>query len=400
MSTSQALILNRGEERRLRAGHLWVFSNEVDVARSPLKDFAPGQVADVVDSRGKPLGTAMVNPHSLICARLISRRPGRAPSRAWLRRRIEQALALRERCYRQPFYRLFFGEADGLPGLVLDRFDKVLVGQLNTAGTDALREDIEAALEDVLAPTGILWRNDSAVRELEGLKREVEPGPGQLPAQVTVQEGELAFTLDLMAAQKTGWYFDQQANRARVAPLIRPGDRVLDVYAYHGAWGLMAASRGASEVHIVDSSAPAVAAIRANALANGFEPIVRPVQEDAERAMDRLLADKARFDVVIVDPPAFAPRARDVRPALNAYRRVNEKAMRLVEPGGLLISCSCSAHVHEERFGDILRQASRHIDRELQIIQRLEQGPDHPVHPAIAETRYLKGFSCRVLASF
>lgn len=400
MPTTQPLILNRGEERRLRAGHLWVFSNEVDVKRSPLKDFTPGQVADVVDSSGKPLGTALVNPHSLICARLISRRPGRAPSRAWLARRIEQALALRERCYPQPFYRLFFGEADGLPGLVLDRFDDIIVGQLNTAGTDALRAEIEAALKKVLAPAGILWRNDSPVRELEGLQRHVEPGPGEIPEQVRVIEGELKFMIDLMGAQKTGWYFDQQANRARVAPLIQPGNRVLDLYAYHGAWGLMAASRGASEVHIVDSSAPAVAAIRANAAANNFEAVVRPVQEDAERVMDRLLAEKTRFDVVIVDPPAFAPRARDVRPALNAYRRVNEKAMRLVEPGGLLVSCSCSAHVHEERFGDTLRQAARHIDRELQLIQRLEQGPDHPVHPAIAETRYLKGYSCRVLPSF
>lgn len=400
MSNEQPLILNRGEERRLRAGHLWVFSNEVDVKRSPLKDFTPGQTADVVDSSGKPLGTALINPHSLICARLISRRPGRKPSQAWLTRRIEQALALRERCYSDPYYRLFFGEGDGLPGLVLDRFDDIIVGQLNTAGTDALRGEIEGALAKVLAPSGILWRNDAPVRELEGLTRSVEPGPGQIPDQVTVHEGKLAFQIDLMGAQKTGWYFDQQANRARVAPLMRAGDRVLDLYAYHGAWGLTAAARGAAEVHIVDSSAPAVAAIRANAAANGFDPIVRPVHEDAERCMDRLLAEKTRFDVVIVDPPALAPKARDVRPALNAYRRINEKAMRLVEPGGLLISCSCSAHILEDRFAGLLRQAARHIDRELQVVQRLEQGPDHPVHPAIAETRYLKGLTCRVLASF
>jgi 23S rRNA (cytosine1962-C5)-methyltransferase len=400
MTDSKPLILNRGEERRLRAGHLWVFSNEVDVRRSPLKGFSPGEVADVHDSRGKPLGTALINPNSLICARLISRRPGRTPSSAWLARRIEQALALRERIYPGPYYRLFFGEADGLPGLVLDRFGEIVVGQLNTAGTDALKGEIEAAIERVLKPAGILWRNDSSVRELEGLKRLIEPGPGAIPDSVDIHEGELRFQIDLMGAQKTGWYFDQQANRARVAALIQPGDRVLDLYAYHGAWGLMAAARGAAEVHAVDSSAPAVAAIRANAAANCFESLVRPIHEDAERCMDRLLADKARFDVVMVDPPAFAPRARDVKPALNAYRRVNEKAMRLVEPGGLLVSCSCSAHIHEERFVDTLRQAARHIDRELQILKRLEQGPDHPVHPAITETRYLKGIAGRVLASF
>ena len=400
MTTSDALILNRGEERRLRAGHLWVFSNEVDNKRSPIKQFEPGQVADVVDSRGKPLGTALVNPHSLICARLISRKPGRSPSTAFLARRLEQALKLREQLFARPYYRLVYGEADGLPGLVLDRFGDVIVGQLNTAGMDCLRSPIEAALEKVLAPTGILWRNDSPVRELEGLSRQIEPGPGAIPEDVVAIEGGLRFRLDLMSAQKTGWYYDQQANRARVWPLLGEATRVLDLYAYHGAWGIGAAALGADQVHCVDSSAPAVAAIRANAAANGVSRAVHPIHGDAEKTMDGLLADKTRFDAVIVDPPAFAPRAKDVKPALNAYRRINQKAMRLVEPGGLLISCSCSAHVHEDRFGDILRQAARHVDRELQVIMRLEQGPDHPVHPAIDETRYLKGLVMRVLPSF
>ncbi len=400
MTTHHPLILNKGEERRLRAGHLWVFSNEVDIKRSPLKGFEPGQIADVVDSHGKPHGTAMINPNSLICARLISRRPGRAPSRAWIGKRMAQALALRERIYPRPYYRLFFGEGDGLPGLVLDRFGDVIVGQLNTAGTDALKSEIEAALVKLIAPTGILWRNDSPVRELEGLKRVVEPGPGQLPDEVVVIEGGLRFRLNLMSAQKTGWYFDQQANRARVWPLLGEARNVLDLYAYHGAWGIGAAVLGAESVHCVDSSQPAVSALTTHAATNGVSAAVVPIREDAEKLMDRMLVDRKKFDAVIVDPPAFAPRARDVKPALKAYRRINEKAMRLVAPGGLLISCSCSAHVHEDRFGDILRQAARHVDRDLQVIMRLEQGPDHPVHPAIAETRYLKGMVMRVLPSF
>jgi 23S rRNA (cytosine1962-C5)-methyltransferase len=379
---------------------LWVFSNEVDTRRTPLKEFEPGQAANLVDSQGKPLGTALVNPHSLICARLISRRPDRVPSQAWLARRLSQALSFLEALYSAPNYRWFYGESDGLPGLVLDRIGDVVVGQLNTAGTDRLRADIEAAIEAVVSPKAILWRNDSPVRELEGLARVVESGPGELPDEVTVVEGKLQFCFNLTGGQKTGWYFDQQANRTRVLPLLAGAERVLDLYAYHGAWGIGAAAAGVGEVHCVDSSAPAVAVIAANAERNELADRVRAVHQDAEKYMDELLVGKERFDAVIVDPPAFAPRARDVKPALKAYRRVNEKAMRLVRQGGLLISCSCSAHVHESRFADMLRQAARHIDRELQVLMRLEQGPDHPVHPAIPETRYLKGLVTRVLPSF
>ncbi len=400
MDSSNALILNRNEERRLRAGHLWVFSNEVDKQRSPLKSFEPGQCADVMDANGKPLGTALVNPHSLICARLISRKPGTKPSAKWFQRRLSAALALRERLYPRPCYRLVYGESDGLPGLILDRFGDIIVGQLNTAGMDALRPEIESALAATVAPAGILWRNDSPVRELEGLSREIVPGPGQVPEHVTVTEGGLRFGLNLTAGQKTGWYFDQQANRARVWPLLGECERVLDLYAYHGAWGIGAAALGASHVHCVDSSPQAVAAIEVDAAANGVSRSLKATRGDAEAIMDELLADKARFDAVIIDPPAFAPRAKDVKPALKAYRRINEKALRLVEPGGLLISLSCSAHVHEDRYEAILLQAARHIDRDLQILMRLEQGPDHPVHPAIAETRYLKGRVARVIPSY
>ncbi|AKS40722.1 class I SAM-dependent rRNA methyltransferase [Wenzhouxiangella marina] len=400
MEPIKALVLKRNEERRLRAGHLWIFSNEVDTQASPLTAFQPGERTDVVDSRGKALGTVLVNPHSLICARLISRRPGCDPSVAWFRRRLDAALALRQRAVDGDCYRLVHGEADGLPGLIVDRFGDVLVGQLNTAGMDRLRSRIEEALMERLSPTGILWRNDSRVRELEGLAREVVSGPGRIPDRIEVREAGLRFGLELAGGQKTGWYFDQQANRARVAPLLGRCERVLDLYSYHGAWGLVAAANGARQVECIDSSAPAIAAVQANAEANGLSDRVSALQGDAEKIMDACLAEKRRFDAVIVDPPAFAPRARDVKPALKAYRRLNEKAMRLVEPGGLLISMSCSAHVQEDRYEAILLQAARHIDRELQVLMRLEQGPDHPVHPAIAETRYLKGRAVRVLPSF
>ena len=400
MSHNNVIRLKKDEDRRLRAGHLWVFSNEVDVAASPLTTFTAGDLANVVDANGKPVGTALINPNSLICARLISRRPDVEPGVSWLLGRLNKALSVREGIFDQPFYRLAFGESDGLPGLVVDRFGDVLVAQANSAGMDRLRPEIEQALDELLKPAGLLWRNDAAVRELEGLGRSIDPGPGELPDKLTVIEGDLRFEVDLMASQKTGWYFDQQANRQRVWPMLGRCGRVADLYAYHGAWGLGAAALGAAQVECVDSSQAAVNAIAANALANGLDGVVRATRQDADQWLDAQLAEKARFDAIIVDPPAFAPRARDVKKALAAYRRVNEKALRLIRPGGVLVTCSCSAHIFEERFNDLIRQAARHVDRDLQILMRLEQGPDHPVNPAIPLTRYLKGLVVRVMDSF
>lgn len=400
MPTTDSIVLKKGEDRRLRAGHLWVFSNEVDVAATPLTGLAAGQVANIVDAAGRPVGTALVNPHSLICARLISRRPNVAPSVEWLLKRLRTALELRERIFPQPFYRMVFGESDGLPGLIVDRFGAFLVAQANTAGMDRLRPEIEQALNKLLQPEGLLWRNDAAVRELEGLARVIEPGPGTQPEKLVVIEGAMRFEIDLSASQKTGWYFDQQANRQRVWPLLARCEQVADLYAYHGAWGLGAAAFGAGRVECVDSSLPAIEAIGRNALLNRLDDRVAATQQDVEYWLDQQLAAKARFDAVIVDPPAFAPRARDVKAALTAYRRINEKALRLIRPGGLLVTCSCSAHVFEDRFVDSIQQAARHVDRDLQMLMRLEQGPDHPVLPAIPVTRYLKGLVVRVLESF
>ncbi|MEE4109879.1 MAG: class I SAM-dependent rRNA methyltransferase [Halieaceae bacterium] len=399
MTDFPALALKRNEDKRLRAGHLWVFSNEIDTQRSPMSAFEAGQPADVVDHQGRNLGTALVNPKSLICARLISRQAGTSPSQRWFANRLERAAVLRKQAGLTDAYRWVYGESDGLPGLVIDRFDAVVVGQLNTAGMDRLRPVIEEALMSQPGVEGVLWRNDAQVRELEGLEREVLRGPGSIPDAVRVDENGLFYELSLTAGQKTGWYFDQRANRERVTPLLGRCRRVLDLFSYHGAWGLAAARAGAAEVCCVDSSESAIAALQAHAGANGLADRVSALQTDAERYLDEQLEERARFDAIVFDPPAFAPRARDVRPALKAYRRMNEKALRLLNPGGLLVSMTCSAHIREDRYEALLLEAARHIDRELQVLMRLEQGPDHPVHPAIPETRYLKGRVVRVLST-
>ena len=390
------LRLKKNEERRLRGGHLWVYSNEVDTEATPLKHFEPGRAVEIQAHNGKPLGTGYVNPHSLICARLMSRDPEHPWSPSLLVHRIKVALALRERLYFRPFYRLAYGEADGVPGLVVDRFDSVCVAQITTAGMERMKEGILAALVKVVKPSAVLWRNDSRVRELEGLDSYVETALGEVPERMTVAQDDACFLIPLRGGQKTGWYFDQQDNRTRLTRYVR-GMRVLDAFSYIGAWGVLAATHGAREVLCVDSSATAVEYATANAGLNAVSDRLSTRQGEVFDLMKELRQARERFDVVIVDPPAFVKRKKDMEEGVRAYRRLNELAMQLLQKDGLLVSCSCSFHLPWERFSHVLLQTARHLDRSMQILERGHQSPDHPVHPAIPETDYLKTLFCRVL---
>ena len=390
-----ALILRKHEERRLRAGHLWVYSNEVDTRRTPLGGFEPGQVAAVQAVNGRFLGYATVNPHSLICARLLSRDPDVVPGRSLLVHRFKVALGLRERLFEQPGYRLVNGEADGLPGLVVDRYDDVLVAQITTAGMEAMREDIIAALDKVLGPRAIWLRNDSPVRELEGLACYSECALGDVPGNLTVFENGLRFEAPLAQGQKTGWFYDHRDNRARLARYVA-GRRVLDVFSYLGGWGVQAAVAGASGVVCADSSQAALDGVRRNAALNGVDGRVTTVHGDAFEVLRGLRDEQERFDVVILDPPAFIKRRKDQKAGEEAYRRINELAMRVMRRDGILVSASCSFHLPRERLQQLVLRASRHIDRSLALLEQGGQAPDHPVHPAIPETAYLKALFCRV----
>ncbi|MCW8841343.1 MAG: class I SAM-dependent rRNA methyltransferase, partial [Gammaproteobacteria bacterium] len=247
------LYLQKNEERRLRNGHIWVYSNEVDSNRSPLGQFEAGQQVCIIANDGKPLGNGYVNPHSLIAARLISRSTAHQLDRSLLVHRLNIALALRERLFDKPFYRLVYGESDGLPGLVVDRFGDLLVVQLNTAGMEAVKAALVEALEKVLKPAAILWRNDSSIRALEGLESYVEAALGEVPESIEIEENGTRFEVPLLAGQKTGWFYDHRSNRAQLQQLAH-GMRVLDVFSYIGGWGIEAAVAGASEVVCVDSS--------------------------------------------------------------------------------------------------------------------------------------------------
>ncbi|CAH0220599.1 Ribosomal RNA large subunit methyltransferase I [Pseudomonas sp. Bi70] len=391
-----SLRLKANAERRLRAGHLWVYSNEIDVAVTPLNAFEAGDQAILEAAGGKPLGIVALSPNNLICARLLSRDVKHVLDKSLLVHRLNVALSLRERLFDQPCYRLVYGDSDLLPGLVVDRFFDILVVQLASATMERHKEDVLAALIQVIKPSGILLKNDSAARDAEGLERYVDTAFGVVPEWVALEENGVKFEAPVIEGQKTGWFYDHRMNRARLAPYVK-GKRVLDLFSYIGGWGVQAAAFGASEVFCVDASAFALDGVERNATLNGFAEKVTCVEGDVFAALRELKSAEERFDVVIADPPAFIKRKKDIKNGEAAYRRLNETAMRLLNKDGILVSASCSMHLEEDNLQNILLTSARHLDRNIQLLERGAQGPDHPVHPAIAETRYIKSLTCRLL---
>ena len=388
------LRLKHAEDRRINAGHPWVFSNEVDVARTPLATLTAGAQVRLVSDRDRFLGYAYVNPHSLICARIMSRDPDLPIGAALITRRLSLALALRRRLAAESYGRLVFGEADQLPGLVLDRYDDVIVGQIATAGMEALRPLVEGAVREVLEPRVLYWKNDSGARELEQLPAFSGPAFGEPGATLRVREAGLEFEAPLAEGQKTGWFYDQVANRALLARFLPRGARVLDVCSYAGAWAVSALAHGAGRATCVDASATALQFAQRNAAAAGHA--VEVIRGDAFDALQALHEAGERFDVVILDPPAFIKRRKDIPQGQAAYRKLNLLAMNLIAGDGLLVSCSCSYHLEEAQLAGAVQAAARHGGHFAQILAFGGQSPDHPVHPAIPETRYLKALFCRV----
>jgi 23S rRNA (cytosine1962-C5)-methyltransferase len=373
---------------------MWVFSNEVDTTHAPLTALPTGALVQVQSHRGQFLGYAYVNPHALICARIVGRNPARPIDRALLTQRLEAAIALRQRLTREPYYRLVYGESDGLPGLVLDRYGDVIVGQVGTAGMEALKADVSEIVREVLNPATLFWKNDSGVRDLEHLPRVAEAAFGSVPEEIEIVESGLRFKAPLAAGQKTGWFYDQTANRQRLLRYMWPGARVLDVCSYVGAWAITALKNGAASARCVDSSDAALQAASRNAQANGVS--IETTRDDAFDALKALQESEERFDVVIVDPPAFIKRKKDVPQGQAAYRKLNQLALGLMQGDGLLVSCSCSYHLAADDLVAGIQTAARHTGRFVQILEAGGQSADHPIHPAIPETRYLKAFFCRV----
>ncbi len=388
------LKLKKNEDRRLKNGHLWVYSNEVDVAKTPLTAFAAGDQVTLVAHDGQTLGSAYVNPHSLIAARLISRDETDLLTLQLITQRMKIAQIWREKRYgKEPanaYYRWVFGESDGLPGLIIDRYGSTAVVSTTTAGMDRFLDEIITLLQTQFGLTGVIVRNDVAVRALEGLPENIARF-GDIPDYLSVIENGVTFSVPTEQGQKTGWFYDQRDNRDRVAPYAHQA-RVLDVFSYVGGWSLRMLAAGASRATALDSSAPALACATRNAQANQMADRFDTIQGDAFDQLKILREAREKYDLIIVDPPAFAKRKKDLIAGLDAYRRINQLAMTLLSRHGVLVSCSCSQAVSSEALLKVLYQAARHVDRRASVVMELNQACDHPTLPAMPETRYLKGY--------
>jgi 23S rRNA (cytosine1962-C5)-methyltransferase len=383
--------LQSGGHRRAEAGHPWIYSNEI--AMDPAaKALPPGTLVTLRRSDERPLGVAMFNPRTLLAARLLDRDAARPIGRRFFVRHFERALHLRERLYPPPYYRLVHAEADGLPGLVIDRFGAVVVVQANAAGMDRLTPLVIEALHQLLSPEAIVLRNDSPARALEGLSSETHVAAGQIGGPVIVEENGAVFEADVLAGQKTGWFYDQRDNRAFVAGLAR-GASVLDLYCYSGGFSIAAAGAGAASVLGIDRSEPALALASAAAHRNGVgEHCVFRRSEVFTEAASRGAAGE-RFDIVVADPPPFARSKRDVPAGLRGYRKLARLAAQLVAPRGILFLASCSHNVPPSDFTESVRRGLADAGRGARILRNAGAGPDHPVDPALPETAYLKALT-------
>lgn len=390
-----SLSLKKHEEKRLKNGHLWIYSNEIDTRKTPLSQFHAGQIVKVEDSQSHALGLAYINPHTLLCARLLTRDVSTPINQDFFAQRLQRALNLRTALFDRPFYRLVYGEADALPGLIIDRYGDHLVVQITTAGMEALKAPLLDALQSVLQPASILWRNDHSMRRLEGLPEYVETAFGEPPAKIELEENKVRFLISPWQGQKTGWFYDHRDNRAELKRYVS-GRRVLDLFSYVGGWSIQAAVFGANEVVAVDTSLDALEKLHDNAVLNNVEKRVRSLHGDVFDQLKILSENQERFDVILLDPPAFIKKRKDEKQGLIAYKRVNEIALRLLNPGGFFISSSCSQHLSLDSLKQIVLAGALKHKRDLQILGSGCQGPDHPIHPAIPETEYLKTLFCCV----
>ena len=381
-------VSRRGEER-LRLGHLWVYRSDVSAGAAQ-----PGETVRVVGSRGRVLGEALYSSRSEIALRLLTRGDRAADLDLW-RERIAQAVAYRETlAIDGTAYRLVHGEADLMPSLVVDRYGDYLVLQTLSQGTDRLLADLTTLLVDAVKPAGVLARNDPRVRTLEGLEPRVDVVYGTVPASIPVVDGRVRYDVDPYRGQKTGLFLDQRENRLAAARYAR--GRLLDAFSYQGGFALTLAP-SCDEVLAVDISEDAVARIRENAARNGLGHVEARAMNvfDELRELERR---GERFDTIVLDPPAFAKSRQALPKALSGYKEINLRALKILRPGGFLITCTCSYHVSEADFAEVVASAAIDAHADVAVVEKRMQARDHPVLMTVPETFYLKCFILRKLA--
>ncbi len=385
------LCLAKGEERRLKAGHLWIYADEV----ARLDPIEPGELVHVQDHRGHLVGTAYANPASKIIARMMSRKalPELKPS--WWMERLQTALAWREWMHETPHYRWIHGEGDKLPGLVIDRFGEDIVIQSHTAGIDAQMDTIIQAVSRLVSPQAIYLNNRASSRRHEGIDRYARLVHGRGSGQVQVVENGAVLNCDALTGQKTGYFYDQRPNRTWVGKLCA-GREVLDLFAYVGAFAVQALQGGARHVTSVDASQTALDWACRNVARLGAETSWEGIRGDVPRILQELGEQKRRFDIVICDPPAFVKSRSKRQAGLRGYQRLARSCATLVRPGGLLCTASCSGLISLDEFRLATLKGIREAGRSAQIVHVGEAGADHPWLPAMPEMRYLKFMAWRL----
>jgi 23S rRNA (cytosine1962-C5)-methyltransferase len=379
--------LQPGHHKRARYGYPWVYSNEIQMDAAA-KALTRGSLVQLEASNGEKLGVATFNAHTLIAARVLDRDPNAVIDEAFIARRLQAALSLRERLYPGRCYRLIHAEADGLPGLIVDRYGDAVSIQANTAGMDLLLPAILAALDTVLSPATAVLRNDAPSRGLEGIPSEVRVAKGTLSGPVELTENGARFLADLEGGQKTGWFYDQRDNRAAVGRVARDA-RVLDLYTYGGGFAVAAGRGGAREVIAVDRSEGALALAAQSAALNGIA--LKTVRAEVFEELERLGPAGERFDVVVADPPAFVKTRKDLAAGSRGYRKLARLSASVTAPGGFLFIASCSHNVERALFDEEVKRGLGDARRSGRILLASGAASDHPVHPSLPESVYLKG---------
>ncbi len=388
MPTCPTIRLKPREGRRARAGAPWIFSNEI-VMDAAAKGLAPGSLVNVVADEHRAFGVGYFNPKTLIAVRLLECPAGTLVDKAFLAGRLDRALRLRKSFFEKPYYRLVHAEGDGLPGLVVDRFGGTLVMQVTTAGMEALLEPLLQALDDVVSPDTVVLRADAAARALEGLDTYVRIARGEEASRVGFEENDTQHFANVAQGQKTGWFFDQRENRAFMAGLAK-GKSLLDAFCYTGGFAIQAARAGAKEAIGLDSSQPALALAEEAAAVNGVAPACKFVKADVMEELERLAQKSETFDLVIADPPPFVRSKKDLEAGARAYRKLARLAANVTRPNGFMLLASCSHNISMERFGEECGAGIQRAGRRAALIRAAGAGPDHPAHPMLPETAYLK----------
>ncbi len=386
MAHKAVVHLARGKSERIVEGHPWVFKGEVHHING---DYSPGDIVTVVDGRGLFLGKGYINPASQIIVRMLTQHDEEI-NREWFRRRLEQAWNYRKKLLADTTAcRVVFGEADFLPGLIVDKFGDVLSIQTLALGIDIWLNDIADILMELIEPVGIFERNDVPVRELEGLQQRKGFLRGEFDPRLVIPENGLKVVVDVKDGQKTGYFLDQRDNRRAIRPYVN-GGRVLDCFSNVGGFSLNAGAGGATEVTAVDASASALASVMENAELNGMADKIRTMEGNAFDILRKLEADKEQYDTIVLDPPAFAKNKSSLEGAVRGYKEINLRGLRMIKEGGFLVTCSCSFHMRSDLFKAVVADAALDARRRLRLVEERAQGVDHPIVVGYDESHYLK----------